>query len=518
MKFDSEFIFNYLLNNGYECIKDKKERRDKTFTCLISSTGQFYSLEIYFKVYKSKVNKVTIYDSMKILNMSVDKIAKGFNLPSRKLELDYSKFREIGHDLTEDEIAYIKNDVEIVARALDIMFKENLTKMTIGSDALANYKETNKNFSSLFPVLPYEIDKDIRASYKGGFTFLNEVHKEEIIEDIIVLDVNSLYPSVLLNEVMPFGNPVFFEGKYKTDLIYNLYVQTISCVFEIKDGFIPTIQIKNNLSFIPNQYLKSSNGDIVTLTLTNIDLDLFFKHYNVYELKYHSGWKFKSMSGMFDNYINYWGNRKIQSKQEGNQPIYQICKVMMNSLYGKFGLNPNVRGKYPTLEDGVIKYKMYDLEVRDSIYLPIATFTTSYARKKTIETSQKIRDYSINKYGLDYYIYSDTDSIHMIKLNEDELKSIIDVDDYRLGAWKLEGEFKQAKFLRQKCYIEMDYDGNIHTTIAGLPKRMSSLVNFENFKLGFTTEDLNCENTGKKLTYKHVRGGVILKDVDFTIK
>ena len=44
---------------------------------------------------------------------------------------------------------------------------------------------------------------------------------------------------------------------------------------------------------------------------------------------------------------------------------------------------------------------MYPQEIRKSIYIPIATFVTSYARKKTIETSQKIRDFSLNKYGVD---------------------------------------------------------------------------------------------------------------------
>jgi hypothetical protein len=67
---------------------------------------------------------------------------------------------------------------------------------------------------------------------------------------------------------------------------------------------------------------------------------------------------------------------------------------------------------------------MHDEEVKDPIYLPIASFTTSYARRKTIETSQKIRDYTMKKYGKDYYIYSDTDSIHCLldveEIEEDE--------------------------------------------------------------------------------------------------
>lgn len=518
LKFDGEFIFNYLLKNGFTCIKNKKDRNDKTFTCLISDTGQFYSIEIYFTVNGHKVNKVTIYDSLKILNMSVDKVAKGFNLPIQKLELDYKKEREVGHILTEEEIAYIKNDVGIMAMALNIMFNEGLDKMTIGSNALHNYKDLNKNFKYLFPILPYEIDRDIRKSYKGGFTYLNPLYKEIDVFEGLVLDVNSLYPSVMKNDILPYGNPIFFEGEYKRDILHPLYIQTISCSFEIKEGYIPTIQIKNNLSFIPNQYLESSNGDIVTLTLTNIDLELFKKHYNIYDLKYHSGWKFRGMKGLFDEYIDYWSSRKIESKKEGNKAIYQISKLMLNSLYGKMGLNPNVRGKYPILEEGIIHYKLYDKEIRDSIYIPMATFITAYARRKTITTSQRIREYTKQKYGKDYYIYSDTDSIHMLKLSDEELKSFIEIDDYILGAWKHESDFQKARFIRQKCYIEQDLEGYINTTIAGLPKKISELINFDNFKIGFTTEDYNCEKTGKKLTYKHVSGGVILADTEFTIK
>lgn len=518
LKFDGEYIFNYLLNNGYECIKDKKERKDKTFTTLISDTGQFYSIEIYFDCHNKKhINKVTIYDSLKILNFSVEQIAKDFNLPIQKLELNYKEKREIGHELTPHEINYIRNDVEIMARALHIMFNERLTKMTIGSDALSNYKEINKNFNNYFPVLPYEIDKDIRKSYKGGFTYLNDCYKEKETKSGIVLDVNSLYPSVMKYEKLPFGNPIFFEGKYEQDNLYPLYVQTLTCSFNIKDGKIPTIQIKNNLSFIPNEYVKSSNGDLVTLTLTNIDLELFFNHYDVYDITYHSGWKFRALKGLFTQYIDYWSNKKIEAKKENNDALYRISKLMLNSLYGKFGLNPDVRGKYPYLtEDKIVKYAMYPSETRNSIYIPVASFITSYARYKTITTSQTIKEYSINKYNKDLYVYSDTDSIHCLFDNDDELKDIIDIDDYKLGAWKLESKFIKGKYLRQKCYIELGYDDKLNVTVAGLPKKLGKYITFENFNIGFTTENMNIEE--KKLTFKHVKGGVLLVDTDFTIK
>ena len=517
LKFDGEYIFNYLLNNGYEFVKDKKERRDKTFTCLISDMGQFYSIEIYFHVTKKHTNKVTIFDSMKILNFSVEKIAKDFNLPIRKLELDYKEKREVGHILTPHEIDYIKNDVEIMARALEFMFNEKLLKMTIGSDALTSYKEMNKNFSKYFPILDFNIDSDIRKSYKGGFTYLNECYIEKEVGKGLVLDVNSLYPSVMKYEYLPFGDPLFFEGRYQEDKLYKLYIQCFSCSFEVKEGMIPTLQIKNNPSFVSNEYVKSSEGDIVTLYLTNIDMELFFEHYNVYDITWHSGWKFKALKGLFTNYIDYWTERKINAKKENNNVLYIISKLMLNSLYGKFGLNPRVRGKIPYLnEDGIVKYKLGEEEIRNAIYIPVATFITSYARRKTIKTSQTIKDYTISKYHKDYYIYSDTDSIHLLKMDDEELEQFVDIDDFRLGAWKIESKFTRGKYIRQKCYIE-EYEDKLNVTVAGLPKKLGKYVNFNNFNKGMEILATD-EDKEHKLRFKHVKGGVLLVDTDFTIK
>ena len=529
LKFDSEFIFSYLLQNGYTFIKDKKDRKDKTFTATISDFGQIYNAEIYFDTHnKRHINKVTICDSLKVLNFSVEQIAKDFDLPIRKLELDYNEKREIGHVLTPHEIDYIRNDVEIMARALEILFDNQLNKITIASNALASYKEINKNFDTYFPKLEFIEDQEIRKSYRGGFTYLNPIYKDVIVGSGLVLDINSLYPSVMKYERLPYGKPEYFVGKYKEDKLYPLYVQTFTCSFEIKEGFIPTLQIKNNMSFVPNEYLESSNGDIVTLTMTNIDLELFFKHYNVYDITYDSGYKFRCLTGLFTNYIDKWSESKIEAKKEKNGAMYLISKLMLNSLYGKFGLNPKVRSKSVALsEDDIVIYPMNEEEIRDALYIPVATFITAYARRKTITTSQKIKEYSKNKYGKDLYVYSDTDSIHclfdteldenknIILKNDKELYDILDIDDYKLGFWKLESTFTKAKFLRQKCYIEQNND-KLNTTIAGLPKRLSNIINFDNFKEGFTTMGMELDKP--KLMYKHVKGGIVLVRNDFSIK
>lgn len=518
LKFDGCYIISWLLSNGFTWIEDKKDRDDKTFTTLITDMGQFYSITIYFEAHNAKhVNKITIKDSLKILNFSVERIAQDFNLPIQKLKIDYKAKRPIGHRLTEDEIAYIRNDVEIMARALEIMFEEGLTKMTIASDALADFKERIINFKHFFPELPLEIDQDIRRSYKGGFTYLNPIYQGMEIGAGYVLDKNSMYPSKMVKELLPVGWPVFFEGKYEKDKIHPLYIQRLTCTFKLKKGKIPSIQLKNCPSFKPNEYIESSNDELVTLTLCSPDLELFFSNYDVEDIVWQGGWKFRGVRGIFKTYVEYWTEKKIEAKKDHNGAKYIISKLMLNSLYGRFGLNPMSRTKKPYLKEGVLKFELNDLELRKPIYVAMASFITAYARKDIIESSQKIREYSKKYYGYDAYVYSDTDSIHcLLKLQDlNKMKRDLDIDEYKLGAWKIESEFRRAKFLRQKCYIEED-ENNLNVTVAGLPKRLGKYINFDNFEIGFTTEGMKIEE--HKLSYKQVKGGVLLVDTDFTIK
>ena len=82
-------------------------------------------------------------------------------------------------------------------------------------------------------------------------------------------------------------------------------------------------------------------------------------------------------------------------------------------------------------EDEIIHYNLTEKEEKEGIYLPMGAFITAYAREKTIRTSQSIKEYSINKYGQDLYIYSDTDSIKTL-LPIEELKQFCEIDDIKL--------------------------------------------------------------------------------------
>lgn len=487
LKFDGEFILSYLLNNDYNYVQ-KRMLDNNEYTCLISDKGQFYSL---------KVKNTEIVDSLKLLNFSVAKIAKAFDLPMTKGEIDYNEHRPIGYKPSEKEIDYIKRDVTIVAKALEILQGQGLTKITTGSNALANYKSiiSNKTFGYLFP--PPEYDNDIRQSYKGGWTYLKEGYESVNIGEGIVLDVNSLYPWVMREKLLPCGEGKFFEGKYKVDAEYPLYIQMMRCAFEIKKNHLPTIQLKNSLAFIPTQYLKTSGDESVTLCLTNVDLQLIKDHYNLYDVEYFSGWKFKGRNNMFKDYIDNWIKIKNNATIDGNEPMRTLAKLMLNSLYGKFGTNPECRRKIPYLENGIVKYRIGEKEHREPIYIPLASFITAYARERTIRTAQ---------HCYDRFVYSDTDSLHLIGKT---LPSGIEIDPVKLGAWKHESTFTRAKFIRAKTYIE-EIDSKFKITCCGMPDRCYNQVTWENFKLG-------TKYTGK-LMPRHVKGGIVLEDKIFTIQ
>lgn len=503
LKFDGEFIISWLLKHDYKVGFDKKRLHPKQFYTLISDKGQFYQIIIRWE----NGNRCEIKDSYKLLPFKVEQIAKDFGLPIRKLSIDYTAAREVGHELTDQEREYVLVDARIVALALNEMYKRKLGRTTIGSNALAEYKGmAGKSFRYWFPV-PSN-DAYIRRSYKGGFTYCNPRYAGMDIGKGIVLDVNSLYPSVMYNpkNLYPVGDGIYYDGKYTDDELHPLYFQRLICQFKLKKGYLPTIQVKNSFSrFIPTEYLTSSQGEAVELTLTSVDLALFLDHYDVYDIVWVDGFKYSAKSELFTDYIVYWTEQKVNAKHNGNKALYTIAKLMLNNLYGKFSTNPKGGGKYPVLEGGVVKYKPTEKDDREPVYIPVGSFVTAYARNVTIRSAQKVYD---------RFLYADTDSLHLIGTS---LPEGLDIDDYRLGAWKHESTFAQARFLRSKTYMENEIVSKpgekLKTewkiTCAGMPESCYSQVTFDNFRLGAKYDG--------KLMPKHVNGGIVLAPTTFQI-
>lgn len=491
--FDGAFLMDWLERNGWMWIEDRKDAADRRYTTLISDDNKVYSITLYF----TRMFKVTIYDSFKIMPLSVASLSKAYGIAESKGELDYTAYREPGHILTQEEKDYISGDVRIVAQALEQFLTENLTKMTAGSNALNSYKKSlggNKKFRKVYPVLDMDTDQFIRKAYRGGWTYCNPEIAGKVIDSGLVFDVNSLYPSVMYNEELPLYEPLWFDGEPEEDLRHPLWVACATLRFKIKDNHLPCIQLKGNSRFVATEYLTDSKG-LVTMTFTNVDFELYQENYDIEVVEWHGGFKFCSNKYQFREYIDYWTEQKIQAGKDGNAGKRSIAKLMLNSLYGKFATRLEIISRRPMLVDDVLKFIPLEPEIREPVYLPVGVFVTSYARAKTVRAAQSVYD---------RFLYADTDSLHIKGL---EIPDILDVDDFELGKWAHESTFDKAKFLRAKCYIEHEVgkdDLTVH--VSGLPIRCHDQVTVENFGFGAVY-------TGKLYTHRVPGGIVLVEDV-----
>lgn len=492
LKFDGMFWCNYLVNEGYVYhVKQSKndEEQPVTFSSLISGKGQWYSITMILK----NGHAVQLRDSLKIIPFSLKKAGHDFQTKHQKLEMEYTGQRYPGCHISEDERHYIANDVLVLAELIETMYSNAVidTKtLTIGSACMKKYKTTiskmywNENFWRLdmIDTPDYINDKNadayIRKSYRGGWCYAKNNRTNQVYDNNnrmsytidgtqyigVTADVNSLYPSMMHSmsgNRYPIGRPHFVQGrkilKYQLPKYYS-YIH-IQCRFRIKKNYLPFIQIKGNPYYRGTEMLTDSmptyrgkkhetitmdDGteitDMVDMTMTCTDYDLFHKHYDVTDETILDGCWFYTDIGMFDDYIDYWANIKQHSKGA----VRQIAKLMLNNLYGKFATSPINISKIPVLDDDDTIALEDDIEPdKKTIYIAIGSAITSYARRFTITAAQK---------NYNTFCYADTDSIHCL-CSRDQIKGI-KVHPTAFCCWKLETFWNKAVFVRQKTYIE----------------------------------------------------------------
>jgi hypothetical protein len=503
LKFDGTFILDYLLKHNYTWF-DKRKLSPGEFNTLISDMRQWYQIRLVPRRPSGLDDEVQIIDSLKILPMPISEMPKSFGIEEKKLELDYKADREIGHELTEHEKDYIAHDVIILAKALKFMYDHNQTKLTTGANALSDFiiRYGKQEYKNNFPELDPHTFQDFKRAYKGGFTFLNPAYKDKSVKEGAVFDVNSMYPWAMKNCLLPYGEPVYFPERYQNNPIYPLYIQCMLCEFKLKPNHYPCIQIKGHFMYHDTEYLTES-VEPTYLYLTSVDEKLVFDHYDVNVIEWCGGYMLKGTHGIFNDYIDYWYNEKTEARIEGNPGRERIAKLMLNSLYGKFGAKQRGKSCIPCLkDDNKLGFYLSEEEQRKGGYIPIACFITAYCRDKIIRGAQICGD---------RFIYADTDSLHIAGT---EPPPGLWVDNKALGAFKLEETFIRAKFIRQKTYLEVvlgkDYEEKINIKCAGMPKNVKATITEDKFHEGAVFDG--------KLLPKIVPGGVILRETTFEIK
>lgn len=585
LKFDGQFWLSYLITKlkfkqGIDYLtptdvvmKKPNKLRNNEVVYSISDMGQWYTI-----TFKYRGHKYTLKDSLKLIPLSVEKMGDSYHTKYRKLKMEYKGLRYAGCYISDEEKQYIANDVLVVKEVLKLMFDEGHDSLTIGSCCLKEFKRITgkEDFDMFYPRLDkvkldeklYDAtnsDQYIRKSYRGGWCYRVKGAERIKCKKGFTADVNSLYPSMMHSQSgnrYPVGKPYFWKGNEIPEIAYknnHYYFVRLRCRFNLKEGKLPFIQIKNNPLYRSTEMLETSNiynkktntycrwwkdkdgnvhDTLIEMTMTCTDYKLFLEHYDVEDLEILDGCWFYTEIGLFDEYIDKY--KEIKMHSEGG--IRQIAKLFLNNLYGKLATSVISSFKYAGVnEDGSLNYHTQLEENKDPIYIAIGSAITSYARNFTIRAAQA-NYYGADKHG---FKYADTDSIHC-DMPASMVKGIR-IDDNDFCAWKLESYWDEAVFIRQKTYVEhvTHEDGKpvkepyYNIKCAGLPDKCKDLFlesmksqteikkklkehtqeEQEFLKKTRTIDDFDYGLTiPSKLVPRVIKGGVILEDSYFTLR
>lgn len=559
LKFDGSFWLSYLLcdlhmkqaivdldDTGYhkEWIP-VKEMENNTVQYSISLKGMWYGITI-------KVNNhiIEMRDSLKLLPFSVRRIGIAFNTKHKKLEMEYEGKRYAGCTITDAEKEYIANDVLVVKEALEIIFEQGHTGLTIGSCCLREFKKCydKQDWENFFPNLStielepeYKYrtaDEYIRKSYKGGWCYLVRGKENQLKYNGTTADVNSLYPSMMSSESgnrYPVGKPYFWKGNYipeeatKPNRYFFIRIRTR---FYIKENYLPFIQIKGTYLYDGTEALETSDiwdknqqkycryyqdkdgnitDSVVELTLTMTDYYLALEHYEFVDFEILDGCWFFTDIGIFDEYIEKYKKIKVTSKGA----LRELAKLFLNNLYGKMATSDDSSFKVAyEKEDGSLGFTPIVEHNKKTVYIAIGSAITSYAREFTIRAAQK-NYHGVNERG---FVYADTDSIHC-DLEPQEIVGI-KTDDNNFCCWKLESCWDVGYFVRQKTYVEhvvkenlQDVEPFYNLKCAGLPEASKKYFIRSMSSEKFTDEQIEAMTTEEKKFFFDKNGKQIVRDI-----
>lgn len=540
--YDSWIIIDWLLNHGYTFTTDTKI--NKRFTGIITDDRRCYQLKVRFNKWM-----VEFRDTVLLIQGKLDTIGKNFKCNTAKLvgTIDYDdpNKAKVGYKMTDTEKRYLRNDVvllkEVLEKALTMggltnyltagsfAFNEmkhslyqhlhNLSDKEMEAKRFSKWykKDIQDTFRMVFPELQFELDKKLRKAYKGGYC-INWSDGEIYNGHGLVLDVNSLYPSCMVStkecgrHPYPYGYPKYNGAGVLPNC--DCFIIHLETRFKVKPNHLPFIQLKGSKFFLENEYIREVN-DEVELYLTSVDYKLFHDMYDVYYENIIESWSFDSVDDIFNKFVldHYEGKKNAPDKT-----TRQVHKICLNSAYGKFGTRPeraSASNVYLNDKGAVTMDFTTDDKMPSATYIPVACFVTAYGREKIIRSAMKV---------IDHLRYIDTDSLHLVDITLDEVAKIFDLDPVELGYFACESEFDQARWVRQKTYVERNVieDGTplaepkINIKACGLTDDGKAILMkdqdlFLKFTFGLVIKDA-------KLMAHTVKGGKNLHRVDFQIR
>lgn len=469
-------------------------------------------------------------DSYILSGYSLESTAKNLskhNIKKLVGDLDYSLIRTHVTPLTQEEIGYCINDIQIVLAYINEQIEYNGSIVNIPmtntgrvrkyvrdacykgnkkSGRAGRYVRYRKLMEDL--TLTSDVYTQLKRAFMGGFTHANANYVGDVMENVTSIDFTSSYPSVMISEKFPMSR--FKSIACETESEFEDLTNKYALIFDIK--FInlrPLITQENYISSSKCMELKNpivNNGRVVSaesalLTMTEIDFHIMKQAYTwdsieIGNLKYaHKAYLPKAIC---ESILKLYQDKTELKDVEGSEVEYLLSKGMLNSIYGMCvtdavkanSVYDDENESWTTETPDIIdELNHYNTSRNRFLYYAWGIWVTAYARRNLWTGIIDIGD---------DYLYSDTDSLKL--LNYEKHKPYIEWFDEQIiekmkavckfhglnpkllspktkkgavkmmGVWDYEGTYERFKTLGAKRYLYQKGD-KMKLTVAGLSKQ-----------------------------------------------
>jgi hypothetical protein len=399
--------------------------------------------------FRKETSTILFLDSLNYFNLSLARLGESIGI--KKLEMP----RESESD--KKWFVYCQRDVEVIYQALKLWFKF-LKDNDLGCFSLTLAGQSFNAFRHRFMREPIYIHDNgtatalERESYHGGRNecfFIGKLPEA----DYYHLDVNSMYPYVMqlydyprnLKSLQPVGSIPFLRYMIKKfAIVARVKLRAYEPAFPLKigeklcfpTGIFDTVLTTRELEYaLDRNYIKE-----------------------VFEMAIYD------KAPLFKEFVNFFYKKRLKYKEDKNSAFDFMCKLLMNSLYGKWGQKNEV---FKVIErntkwddcyikeynlderewqvfrviNGVVEQKVGEEEAYHS-FPAISAHITADARM--------LLWWYIREAGEDNVFYCDTDSIFVNQAGFDKIKDLL--HPFQLGKIKIADQSRNVEIRGLKDY------------------------------------------------------------------
>jgi len=397
-------------------------------------------------------------------NVPVKVIGDSFNLP--KLDVDFKTVND------KDLYTYCSRDVEIIYTAIRKLYlfilQNRLGSMPYTLPAVSYSIFTYRFMKKQICVHDDdEILKIERSAYFGGRCECFQIGKLDK-QKYYKLDINSMYPYVMKENDYPLK---YVKTGTNIDSIVLVKAATKYC-------YVAECEIETDIpvyAYRKDKKLIFPIGRFTTfLTTPSLLYGIKQGHVkNVLKVACYT------KANIFHDFVEYFYNKRLEFRVDKNPAFAYVCKLILNSLYGKFGQRTSKvvyagkNGKAQDIRRLIVDIKTHKTSIHQ-VFFGRETITAqgeSEAVNSMPAISAHVTDYArlylwklIESADIKNCYYCDTDSLIVNETGYKKLNKLLDVD--RLGWLKVEKESTVVEIRGAKNYTFGD-----DIKIKGIPKK-----------------------------------------------